>query len=61
MKNSVKLDCHVVNLNITIGALPTLQISLRIVALFEKIYDNEPILTVVGKKLLFSSDVNMVR
>ncbi len=35
-----------VNLNITIDYLPTLQISLGIVALFEKIYDGEPILTV---------------
>jgi hypothetical protein len=46
MKKSVKLVCHMVNSNIAIGALPTLQISLRIVALFEKIYDDEPILTV---------------
>ncbi len=35
-----------VPLNIAIGALPTLQIPLRIVALFEKIYDDEPFLTV---------------
>jgi hypothetical protein len=61
MKKSVKLACHVVNLNIgAFGALPTLQISLRIVALFEKIYDDEPILTVVGKQLLFSNDINIV-
>ncbi len=46
MKKSVKLACQVENSNIAIGPLPTLQISLRIVALFEKIYDNEPILTV---------------
>jgi hypothetical protein len=46
MKKSVKLACHVVNSNISIGALSALQISLRIVALFEKIYDDEPILTV---------------
>jgi hypothetical protein len=45
IKKSVKLACHVVNSNIAIGALPTLQISLRIVALFEKIYDDEQILT----------------
>jgi hypothetical protein len=32
--------------NIAIGSLPKLQISLGIVALFEKIYDEEPILTV---------------
>jgi hypothetical protein len=36
----------VVNSNIAIGSLPTLQISQGIVALFEKIYDGEPILTV---------------
>jgi hypothetical protein len=44
----VKLACHVVNSNIAIGSLPTLQISLRIVALFEKIYDSEPIFAVVS-------------
>jgi hypothetical protein len=44
MKKSVKLACHVVNLNIAIVFLPTLQISLGIVALFEKIYNGEPIL-----------------
>jgi len=38
----------VVNSNIAIGSLPTLQISLGIVALFEKIYYGEPILTVVS-------------
>jgi hypothetical protein len=48
MKKSVKLACHAVNSNIAIGYLPTLQISLGIVALFEKIYDSEPILTVVS-------------
>jgi hypothetical protein len=31
-----------------IGSLPTLQISVRIFALFEKIYDGEPILTIVS-------------
>ncbi len=46
MRKSGKLACHVVNSNIAIGSLPTLQISLGIVALFEKIYDGEPILTV---------------
>jgi hypothetical protein len=46
MKKSVKLACHVVNSNIAIGSLPTLQISLGIVALFVKIYDGESILTV---------------
>ncbi len=33
------------NSNIAIDSLPTLQISVGIVALFEKIYDGEPILT----------------
>jgi hypothetical protein len=39
---------HVVNLNIAIDSLPTFQISLGIVVLFEKIYDGEPILTVIS-------------
>jgi hypothetical protein len=48
-KKTVKLACHVLNSKIAIGSLPTtLQISLGIVALFEKIYDSEPILTVVS-------------
>ncbi len=46
MKKSRKLACHVVNSNIAIDSLPTLQISEGIIALFEKIYDGEPILTV---------------
>ncbi len=37
---------HIVNLYVAIDSLPTLQIPLRIVELFEKIYDGEPILTV---------------
>ena len=45
MKKSVKLACNMVNSNIAIGSLPTLQISLGIVALFEKIYDGGSILT----------------
>ncbi len=45
MKKSVKLACHVMNSNIAIGSLPTLQISQGVVALFEKIYGGEPILT----------------
>ncbi len=44
----MKLACHVVNSNIAIGSLPTLQISVGIFALFEKIDDGEPILTVVS-------------
>jgi hypothetical protein len=39
--------CHVVNSNNAINSLPTLQISLGIVAIFEKIYyDGEPIFTI---------------
>ncbi len=49
MKKSVKLGGHMVNSNIAIGSLPTLQISIGmyigIFALFEKIHDGEPILT----------------
>jgi hypothetical protein len=48
MKKSGKLTCHVVNSNIAFDSSPTLQISSEIVALFEKIYDGEPILTVVS-------------
>ncbi len=48
MKKSRKLACHVMNSNITIGSLPTLQIALGIVGLFEKIYNGKPILTVVS-------------
>jgi hypothetical protein len=44
MKKFAKLACHVVNSNIAIGPLPTLQISPGTVALFEKIYHSEPIL-----------------
>jgi hypothetical protein len=36
-------------IHIANGSLPTLQISQGIVALFEKIYDVEPILTVVSQ------------
>ncbi len=48
MKKSVKLACHMVNSNIAVGSLPTLQISQGIVALFENIYDCGLILTVVS-------------
>ncbi len=48
MKKSAKLACHVVNSNIAIGSLPTLQISLGIIALFEKIYNGCLIVTVVS-------------
>jgi hypothetical protein len=43
---SEKLVCHVINSNVAIDTLPTLQISVGVIALFEKIYDGEPILTV---------------
>jgi hypothetical protein len=48
MKKSVKLACHVVKSNFAIDSLPTLQISLGSIALFEKIYDGEPIPTVIS-------------
>ncbi len=51
-EKSWKLVSHIVNSNIAINSLPTLQISLEIVALFEKIYAGQPILTVfsnIGK------------
>jgi hypothetical protein len=48
MKKSGKLSCHVVNSNIAIGSLPTLQILLGIFALFEKICYGELILTFVS-------------
>ncbi len=35
-------------INIAIDSLPTHQISLGIIELFEKIYDGEPILTIVS-------------
>ncbi len=44
MKKSRKLACHVVNSNIAIGSLPTLQISQVIVPLFEKVYNGKLIL-----------------
>ncbi len=49
MKKSVKLKCHVVNSNIAIGSLPTLQTSHGLLALFEKIYYRDPIFTVISK------------
>ena len=45
MKKSVKLTCHVVNSNIAIGSLPTLQTLHGMLALFEKIYYGKPICT----------------
>jgi hypothetical protein len=48
MKKSAKLAGHAVNSNIAIGSLPTLQISLVIFPLFDKIYDGELILAVIS-------------
>ncbi len=45
MRKSGKLVSHMMNSNIAIGSLLTLQISLEIFALFENIYDGEPIIT----------------
>jgi hypothetical protein len=56
MKKSGKLASHVVNSNIAIGSLPMLQISVEMVALFEKIYYEVPILTVfsnIGEDVLY--------
>jgi hypothetical protein len=43
-----KLVCHVANSNIAINTLPKLQISVRVIALFEKICDGEAIVTVIS-------------
>ena len=48
MKKSVKHACHAANSNNALDSLPTLQISLGIIALFERIYDGEPIVTVIS-------------
>jgi hypothetical protein len=48
VKKSGKLACRVVYSNIAFGSLLTLQIMLGIVALFEKIYNSEPSLTVIS-------------
>ena len=45
MKKSAKLVCHVVNSNIAIGSLPTLQTLHGMLALFEKICYGKPICT----------------
>ena len=37
-----------VNSNIAIDTLPTLQITVGVIALFEKIYDGEPIFTIIS-------------
>jgi hypothetical protein len=46
MEKSGKLVCHVVNSSIALHTLPTLQVSVGVIALFEKIYNGVPILTV---------------
>jgi hypothetical protein len=48
MKKSRKLAGHLANSNIDIDILPTLQMSVRVIVLFEKIYDGEPILSVLS-------------
>ncbi len=48
MKQSRKLSRHLLNSSIAIHSLPTLQISLGIVALFEQIYDGERFLKVLS-------------
>ncbi len=48
MEKSAKLECHVVNSNIAIGSLPTLQMSHGLLALFEKIYYGDPIFTLIS-------------
>jgi hypothetical protein len=48
MKKSGKLAFHVVNSNIANGSLPRLQISLGIIALFEKI-SNGPSSQITGR------------
>ncbi len=56
-----KFTCHVVNANITIDSSPTLQISLEVVNLFEKIYDSEAILTVVSKSGMMYNTVVSIK
>jgi hypothetical protein len=48
MKKSGKLACQLFNSNIAIDSLQTVQISLGIIAIFEKIYDGKQILTVIS-------------
>jgi hypothetical protein len=60
MKKSAKLECHVVNSNIAIGSLPTLQTSHGWLALFEKIYYGDPILPssqITGR--MYNTDVSI--
>jgi hypothetical protein len=46
VKKSGKLTSRVLNSDIAINFFPTIQISLGLVTLFEKIYEEGPILTV---------------
>ncbi len=62
MEKSAKLACHVVNSNIAIGSLPTLQASHGLLALFEKIYHWDPIFTVIsnnGEDVHYNTDVSI--
>jgi hypothetical protein len=56
MKKSGKHASHVLNSNNANRSFPTVPTSLVLVALFEKIYDGEPILTVFS---LFGKDVSV--
>jgi hypothetical protein len=59
-EKSGKFVCHVVNSNIAIDTLPTLQISVGVIALFEKIYDGDPFLPssqITGR--MYNTDVTI--
>jgi hypothetical protein len=47
-EKSGKLVCHMVTSNIDIDTLPTLQLSVGVIALFEKIYNGGLIFTVIS-------------
>jgi hypothetical protein len=47
-EKSGKLECHMVSSNIAIDTLPTLQKLVGVIALFVKIYDGDPIFTVIS-------------
>jgi hypothetical protein len=59
MKKSAKLACHVVNSNIAIGSLPTLQTLNGLLALFEKIYYGNLIFTVISNNGENNTDVSI--
>jgi hypothetical protein len=48
VKKSGKLASHVANSNIAIDTLPTLQVSVGIIVLLEKIYEGEPSFIVIS-------------